>query len=449
MKMKRLMVFTGIVLAIVPVMTVTYRLVNILPTDGTAIDRQAVAILNDASCALCHRQNCERPSVAGWITKSNADRGLLLFDIGESVERISREEAVNETVLVKIEMATVGRRNMPPVGFRITRWGSSVTPAKQKILKEWIADHRERFYPNPLAAGRFKGEPVRPLPAPIPVSEKKAALGKALFYDVRLSHNSTISCASCHDPDTGGADGKQYPEGIRHILGGVNTPTVFNACFNGSLFRDGRAPDLKTQAAEHLADPLIMAAVPFDTIIGRLLSDGSMKRSFDRLYGSGITLPSIIDAIDAFEKTLITPDCRFDLYLKGDTGTLTESDVRGYEAFKSNRCATCHAGALLGELSHERMGIYKDYFRDRGWEVTKEDLGRFNLTSDEYDRHRFKVPGLRNVALTKPYFHDGSRQTLYDAIEIMAAYQTGRSITDRDIIAIASFLESLTGEYRK
>jgi cytochrome c peroxidase len=452
MKMKRLMVFTGIVMATVLVMTVIYRLVNIIPPDGTSKDAQTVAILSDASCSLCHRQNGELPHgaglpVVGRIIRSEADRGVRHFDIGESIDRIDRGEAVNETVLAKIEMATVIRRNMPPAEYRITHWGSSVTPAKQKILKEWIADHREEFYPNPLAADCFKNEPVRPLPASIPVNEKKAALGKALFYDTRLSRDNRISCSSCHNLHSGGADGKQYPEGVNHILGNVNTPTVFNACFNASQFRDGRAPDLKTQAAEHLADPLTMAAVPFDHVIGKLLTDGAMKRSFDRLYRDGITESSVIDAIEAFEKTLITPDCRFDRYLKGEAGILTESEMRGYEAFKSNRCATCHAGVILGGLSHERMGIYRDYFEDRGWEITKEDRGRFNRTSDERDRYRFKVPGLRNVALTKPWFHDGSRQTLYEAVKIMGVYQTGRSIKDADIRAIESFLETLTGEY--
>ncbi|MDR1381403.1 MAG: heme-binding domain-containing protein [Tannerella sp.] len=454
MKMKRLMVFAGIILAIVPVATVTYRLVNVTPPDGTSGDAQVIAIFNDASCSLCHRQNSKLPFYTGFpivgnIMRNGENRGFLRFDIGESIDRINRGEAVNETVLAKMEMATVTRPNMPPAGYFLTRWGSSITSAKREILREWIAGHREKFYPNPLAADRFRNEPVRPLPASIPVDERIAALGKKLFHDTRLSHGSTISCSSCHNLNTGGADGRQYPEGIDRILGRVNTPTVFNACLNGSQFRDGRAPDLKTQTAEHLADPLAMNAVPFDRIMEKLLNDGDLKQSFDRLYEDGMTASSIADAIESFEKTLLTPDCRFDRYLRGETGILDESGIRGYEIFKSNRCATCHAGVILGGLSHERMGIHGDYFKDRGWEITKEDLGRFNQTSRKNDRYRFKVPGLRNVALTKPYFHDGSRQTLYDAIKTMGTYQSGRSLKDSEIRAITSFLESLTGEYEK
>ncbi|MDR2774987.1 MAG: heme-binding domain-containing protein [Tannerella sp.] len=454
MNMKWLMVLTGIIMAIILVSAIIYRLVNIIPPDNVSKDTQAIAILDDASCLSCHTKNNNRPLHAdvpalGNILKSVAGKGSRNFDISGSIDKINRGEAINETVLAKIEMATVIRQNMPPPGFYFIHWGSSVTPAKRELLEEWIKSYRERFYPNPLAAGRFKNEPVRPLSSSTSVNENKAALGEKLFHDTRLSHNNMISCASCHRLNSGGADNKQYPEGVNKILGKINTPTVFNACFSCSQFRDGRAPDLKTHTAEHLLDPLTMAAESFDIIIKRLLHDNDMNQVFNRLYEDGITETSIIDAIESFEKMLITPNCRFDKYLKGENDTFNESEIRGYKVFKSNKCATCHAGVILGGQSYERMGIHKDYFEERGWEITHDDLGRFNQTGDEYDRFRFKVPGLRNVALTKPYFHDGSRQTLYDAVKIMGTCQSGHAIKDDDIKAIVSFLESLTGEYKK
>jgi cytochrome c peroxidase len=454
MDMKKFMVFTGIVTAIILVMAVIYRLVNILPPDGTSKDTQAIAIFNDASCLLCHTKQPKLPFYAdffivGNTIKNKAAKGYIIFDISESLDRINRREAVNEVDLAKIEMATVIRGNMPPASYYAIHWGASVTPAKQKILKEWITSHREKFYPNPLAADTFRNEPIRPLPSSIPVNEKKAALGKKLFYDTRLSLNNSISCASCHNLSMGGADNKQYPEGVNKILGNINTPTVFNVGFGRSQFRDGHAPDLKTHTAEHLLDPLTMASESFDDIIKKLLQDEEIKNGFNILYKTGITESSIIDAIEAFEKTLITPDCRFDKYLKGETSVLNEAEIRGYDLFKSNKCATCHAGILLGGLSDEKMGVHKNYFDDRRWEITNEDLGRFRHTNNEHDRYRFKIPGLRNVALTQPYFHDGSRQTLHDAIKIMGTYQSGRSIKDVDIKDIASFLETLSGEYGK
>jgi cytochrome c peroxidase len=335
---------------------------------------------------------------------------------------------------------------MPPVRYHLIRWGSSITPAKQKILAEWIKSHRKEFYPNLPAAEIFRYEPVRPLPPSVPVNKKKAALGKKLFYDTRLSSDNTLSCSSCHNLQTGGVDNKQYPEGIRSILGKVNTPTVYNACFNHSQCWDGHAADLKSQITDHMLNPYEMANKSFDNVIKKLLKDKDIKNMFEKLYKEGITGASIIDAIEEFEKTLITPDCRFDKYLKGEEHILNTSEIRGYELFKSNKCTTCHAGIILGGQSCEIMGLYEDYFNDRGWDMTEEDQGRFKQTADEYDRYRFKVPGLRNVALTKPYFHDGSRQTLHEAVKIMGIYQSGHTIKDEDVNAIISFLETLTGE---
>jgi cytochrome c peroxidase len=447
------MIFTGSMAAIILVMAVIYRFVNIIPPNDISKDAQAIAILNDASCLLCHQKNHEHPLYAGVpvlgdFIRNEAAKGYRRFDIGESMDKLNRREAVNEAALAKIEMATVIQRNMPPTGYYLLYWGASVTPAKQKILKEWIRDYRERFYPNPLAVKRFKNEPVRPLPPSRPVNGK-AALGRELFHDVRLSHNNTVSCASCHHLNLGGADNRQFSGGVNKIPGSVNTPTVFNACFNVSQFRDGRAPDLKAHAAEHILDPLTMAAESFHSIIKKLLPDNGLYQTFDLLYRDGVTESSIIDAIVSFEKTLVTPNCRFDSYLKGKSRMLNDTEIRGYDLFKANKCATCHAGVILGGLSYERMDVHKDYFEGGDRELTREDLGRFNQTGDERDCHRFKVPGLRNVALTKPYFHDGSQQTLYDAVKIMGVCQSGRSIRDRDVKAIVSFLETLTGEYEE
>jgi cytochrome c peroxidase len=450
MNMNKLMVFTGIVLAIILVMTMIYHLVNIQPPDGTSKDAQAIAILNDASCSVCHQKNSTLPFYAGLpvfgnMIKNEAKKGILYFDIKETTEKIGKREAINEIILAKIEMATTIKGTMPPVTYNLIHWGSFITPTKQKILKQWIQNHRQEFYPNPLAADIFKYEPVRPLPSSIPVNKKKASLGKKLFHDTRLSSDNTLSCSSCHHLQTGGADNKQYPEGIRKILGKVNTPTVYNACFNHRQYWDGRTADLKSQATEHMLNPYEMANQSFDNTLKKLLKDKELKNAFEKLYKEGITEMSIIDAIEEFEKTLITPDCRFDKYLKGEEYILNKSEIRGYELFKSNKCATCHTGVILGGQSCEIMGLYEDYFNDRGWDMIEEDQGQFKQTANEYDRHRFKVPGLRNVALTKPYFHDGSQQTLHDAIKIMGIYQCGHTINDEDIHAIVSFLETLTG----
>jgi cytochrome c peroxidase len=445
------MEFTGIIMAIALVMIVIYYLVNTIPPAGSSKDAQVIAIFEDAGCITCHQKNSNTPFYAdipliGQIIKNDRANGYRKFNIGESLDQIKKEEAVNEVILAKIEMATIIHDVMPPAGYYLIHWGASVTPAKQTILREWIKKHREKFYPNTLATDSLKNEPVRPLPSSLTVNKRKAALGKELFYDKRLSADNTVSCASCHNPDKGGANNKQYAEGADKRLGNVNTPTVYNAYFNIAQAWDGHSANIKELVREHIITSVIMGNDSFADVIERLQKDEGLKKRFDHLYEDGMTGDAITDAIAEFEKTLLTPDCSFDKYLKGDNYAINKKEIFGYELFKSNKCATCHAGIIFGGQSFELMGIYNDYFGDRGWEITAEDLGRFNYTAEEYDRYRFKVPGLRNVALTKPYFHDGSRQTLSDAIAAMGTYQTNRTISDEEINAIAAFLETLTGE---
>jgi cytochrome c peroxidase len=191
-----------------------------------------------------------------------------------------------------------------------------------------------------------------------------------------------------------------------------------------------------------------MASPSFDHIIAKLEADKSFAKAFKSVYPEGITQATITDAIEQFERTLITPDSRFDKWLRGDDAALTSDELRGYELFKTYDCATCHVGQNLGGQSYELMGLRRHYFADRGLELTHEDNGRFKETQIERDRHRFKVPGLRNVEHTWPYYHDGTRETLEEAVRDMAIYQSGVELTDAEIAQITSFLKTLTGEYK-
>ena len=166
------------------------------------------------------------------------------------------------------------------------------------------------------------------------------------------------------------------------------------------------------------------------------------------MYPDGFNQANITDAIQEFERTLLTPNSRFDKYLKGDNAALTAEELAGYDLFKKYNCATCHVGENMGGQSYELLGIKHDYFADRGTELTIEDNGRFKETKDERDRHRFKVPGLRNVALTAPYFHDGTQATLEDAVIAMAKYEVGVDLSTQEVAQMVSFLRTLTGEYQ-
>jgi cytochrome c peroxidase len=283
------------------------------------------------------------------------------------------------------------------------------------------------------------------LPATIQLDPRKVSLGQQLFHDARLSKDDTISCASCHGLNTGGVDNRARSVGVGGGVGSINAPSVFNSGLNFVQFWDGRAPSLEAQIEGPVNHPLEMAS-NWAQVTQKLSADTNYPALFAAIYPQGITADSIKDAIATFERSLITPNSRFDKFLKGDTAALNQQEKLGYELFQSYGCASCHQGQNLGGNMYEKMGLMGDYFADRG-NPTEADKGRFNVTHDVQNLYEFRVPGLRNVALTAPYFHDGSAQTLEQAIAIMTKYQLGRPMPAADLTAIATFLRSLTGEY--
>lgn len=283
---------------------------------------------------------------------------------------------------------------------------------------------------------------LRPLPELPPLRPESVALGARLFADTRLSADYSLACASCHRFDLGGADGQPVSVGILGREGGINAPTVFNSGLSFVQFWDGRALTLQEQAAGPIHNPLEMGA-SWSLVIERLGADESMREAFRLAYPDGLTAANIADAIASFEQSLLTLDSPFDRYLRGDEEALDELARAGYQRFRDFGCVSCHQGVLLGGNMFQKFGVLGDYFADRP--LTAADLGRYNVTGREEDRHVFKVPGLRNVALTAPYFHDGSAPTLEVAVAIMGRYQLGRDLAAEDVKAIVAFLNSLTG----
>lgn len=297
-----------------------------------------------------------------------------------------------------------------------------------------------RIAPAPVFGGR---ESLLPLPKAVDLPADKVALGRKLFFDRRLSHDDSISCGGCHDPTLAGADGRRYAIGINGATGTVNTPTVFNAALNVVQFWDGRAATLEEQAAGPVHNPIEMAS-NWTEVIGKLGADPWYPGAFARVYPTGMTPDAIVDAIAAFERTLLTRDSSFDRYLRGDESAISTLAKTGYRRFLDYGCASCHQGANVGGNMLQRFGVMADGLEGR--EPTAADLGRYNVTKREEDRNVFKVPGLRNVAKTAPYFHDGSVSSLSDAVAIMGRVQLGRGLSADDIGAIVAFLETLTGE---
>jgi cytochrome c peroxidase len=289
-------------------------------------------------------------------------------------------------------------------------------------------------------------EPIQPIPFRIAMDRNKVLLGEKLFQDVRLSSNKQISCSSCHSLSMGGADRHTYSFGAKGARGEVNTPTVLNVRFNFRLNWDGKHENLSSHLNALLANPRVMD-MQWDVLIPELQTVPDYVREFAKIYSDGITQTNTTDAIATYQQSLYTPNARFDRFLRGNKEALTASEQEGYHLFKAYGCVSCHQGVNVGGNMFARFGELGDYFADRG-NITQADLGRFNVTHDPLDRFIFRVPSLRNVALTPPYFHDGSAKSLEEAIAIMAKYQLGRPLSQPQTSAIAQFLRTLTGEYQ-
>lgn len=286
---------------------------------------------------------------------------------------------------------------------------------------------------------------TQPIPATLDLDAGKVALGRALFNDKRLSADDSVACANCHILSKGGTDGMVRSIGVNGAVGAINAPTVLNSAFNFVQFWDGRAATLDAQIDGPVNHPKEMAS-SWPQILAKLHKDARYHKAFKSLYPDAMTAVNIKDAIATYERSLITPDSRFDAYLCGDRQALDAQEQRGYEAFQQYGCVSCHQGVNLGGNMYERMGLMADYFGDRG-NVTAADYGRYNVTHREADRYYFRVPSLRNVARTAPYFHDGNTADLLDAVEIMAKYQLGREIPRAEAVAIVAFLHTLDGRH--
>jgi cytochrome c peroxidase len=288
-------------------------------------------------------------------------------------------------------------------------------------------------------------EPIQPIPINIAVDNNKVALGERLFQDTRLSSDNRVSCLSCHSFSKGGADPRSHSIGIDGAKTEVNTPTVFNVRFNFRFNWDGEFENLSDHLNALMTSPKVMG-VQWQKAIESLQKVPEYARLFNQIYPDGINQINIKDALVAYELTLNTPNARFDRYLQGNKQALTATEQEGYRLFKAYGCVSCHQGVNVGGNIFQPFGVIGNYFADRG-HITKADYGRYNVTKNEADRYVFRVPSLRNVALTPPYLHDGSAKTLEQAIAIMIKYQLGRPLSKEEIEPIAQFLRTLTGEY--
>jgi cytochrome c peroxidase len=283
-------------------------------------------------------------------------------------------------------------------------------------------------------------EPIQPIEYPTGLDAAKVELGKKLFFDPRLSKSGWISCNSCHNLSMGGSDNLVSSIGHGWAEGPINAPTVLNSSYNIAQFWDGRAADLVEQAGGPIANPGEMAS-SHELAVAVLRTIPGYVDEFAGVYGQElIAITMVTDAIAEFEKTLVTPDSRFDLWLKGDEDALNEQEKDGYQLFKLTGCIGCHNGPAVGGGTFQKMGSFNRY------ETENAATGRQAVTGSNIDRMRFKVPVLRNVELTYPYFHDGQVRTLEEAVNTMVWVQLNRRFSDEGTAKIVAFLKSLTGK---
>lgn len=285
-------------------------------------------------------------------------------------------------------------------------------------------------------------EPLAPLPLTVDLDAQRVMLGQRLFHDPKLSDQGKRSCASCHPLDKGGMDGKARAEAADSVSLLRNTPSLFNVSFNYFFNWDGVVTTLEAHTEKVMLNPKIMNA-KWPELIERLRAEADYIEAFNRVYPEGLTKANVVDALSHFERSLITPNARFDRFLRGETTALDADEQQGFHLFKALGCVACHQGVNLGGNLFQKFGVFGAPQGQQG----PLDEGRYSVTGNDRDRGVFRVPSLRNVAVTAPYFHDGRAATLEAAVDTMAEHQLGKRLAAKQRDAIVKFLKTLTGEY--
>ena len=453
--MKKSLVTAIVILLALVLGFAVYRFAFRKSIPDAPVSQQVAAILEQNGCYSCHSGQDGTPFYAKLPF---ADPILAHVEIGTRFWDLRREDLENpsEVLLSKLQHS-VTSGNMPLVEYKLIHWGTGFNKAEKSLLTEWILSQRQERFATGTACEAYAQHALQPIPDSLSTDIRKVTLGRKMYNEARVSLDGTLSCATCHVIDKGGADsrGTRTSEGIYGQFGGINAPTVLNAAFNVEQFWNGRAHTLADQAAGPPVNPVEMGDQTWEQICERLKEDASLVAEFQSIYPEGITQATVTDAIAEYEKTLITPNDRLDQMLKGDENALTEEEKKGLAAFMDNSCAVCHVGKTLGGQSFETLGIYEDYYAAREQSnpdivYNDDDKGLAGFTGDTTDLHRFKVPGLRNISKTSPYFHDGTQATIEDAVRAMFRFELGvKEAPESDVASISAFLRTLDGEIKK
>ncbi len=398
-------------------------------------------MLLEHKCAACHGADAQVMPLLDTLSGGLQTRDVLG---AQRTWLLTSDEKIRRHSVDALKMQhVIEQKSMPPIQYKIVHWGSGLSDFDAKVISS--------LYPkqSPYA-------PIKPRAEMSAALKDKVLLGHLLYFDTRLSTTDKVSCASCHDLTKGGTDNLEKSEGVpkdgKPQLGGVNAPTVFNAEKHIAQFWDGRAADLKAQAGGPPLNPVEMGyAVPEDwqLIAAKLTKDPRLVELFTKVYGDAtINADRITEAIACFEESLVTPDSAFDKYLQGNKKAMTEQQIRGMELFSQNGCATCHSGMNLGGDSFEYINNRADLRSHLAERAQDGANGLKDFTKNEKDADFFRVPTLRNIALTGPYMHTGKVTELKEAVRLMYETQAGITPSYEMVADVVAFLEAQTGTYK-
>lgn len=423
--------------------------------EGEEAVRMAASDILAMKCADCHDGTKSLPfyakiPVVSSFLRKHVDDGLRHWDwtdrryLGPGAMTLGTPPP--QAVLAKL-FYVLKDQDMPPMNYRFAHWGTGLTESEEAILEQWIVDSSAAWLKKAWGLSTSGFSTVHPLPERMTVSEDKVVLGQALYNDKRLSVDGTVSCATCHDLKKGATDQLQYSVGVQGKKGGLNAPTAFNAMGNLRQFWDGRAADLAAQAGGPPLNPVEMASKDWAQICAKFDQDAAFKKQFTAVYSDGFSEKNICNAIAEYERTFVTPNSRFDQFLRGKKDALNEVEKRGWKAFQERRCDRCHVGPAMGGQSFESITLKGDGFF-AGRKPDANDAGLAAFSKDPRDQYRFKVPTLRNIALTHPYLHDGRTRDLSETIRVVFDAFIGEKPEKEEVEALTAFLGTLTGMFR-
>lgn len=411
-------------------------------------DLSTVKTIISKGCRKCHSPITRKAINNNYpllhdVVGREITTGIKSFQIEPLIVSVTNNSPLPNSYLNRLESVIIDG-SMPPLTFEVLHPSSIITAKEKTQLLNWINSKKQQNRNGYFLRQDVKNDGLLPNLENKPLSSDKVKLGSLLFNDKQLSKNSTFACSSCHDTQYGNITLKTDYLGQDVDRSTINSPTVFNSVFKHYTFWNITERKARHALEAYAFSPYSRGNSSIKNVEKKISKNSRLSGLFRTVYEGNITTDNIYNSILQFDCSVRKKVSRFDRFLTSDKTALTPEEKEGYQLFKKYKCHTCHAGSRIGEETAEVMGLKKEYFHNRDKEISQVDLGLYTVTGKEYDKYRFKVPSLRNIELTAPYFHDGNVKTLEQAVYEMAEYQVGVSLSHKEVQAITYYLKSLT-----